>query len=224
MMEVGGWPVLCKWNQKLHLYVDYEFVTEFAPGKCTDHCLQLSHHAAAVPSSVVETKLNFAQNAKDCKPSSGNGICDKYLRWNANTIQRWDQPMQILDASIWIEYNFKNIKYKSGSHSCEMSNLLHRQVLALVAQIFPKCLFLLFFCPSQTFYPNLPIFLHGYIRHIRDILQLWWFQPVQILDAAQKRSLGFPRAIFKAGQSHFNITLISFIPVRKIHPCNYKFL
>ena len=180
MMEVGGWPVLCKWNQKLHLYVNYEFVTEFAPGKCTDHCLQLSHHAAAVPSSVVETKLNFAQNAKDCKPSSGNGICDKYLRWNANTIQRWDQPMQILDASIWIEYNFKNIKYKSGSHSCEMSNLLHRQVLALVAQIFPKCLFLLFFCPSQTFYPNLPIFLHGCICHIRDILQLWWFQPVQI--------------------------------------------
>ena len=26
--------------------------------------------------------------------------------------------------------------------------------------------------PSQTFYPNLPIFLHEYIRHIRDILQL----------------------------------------------------
>ena len=26
---------------------------------------------------------------------------------------------------------------------------------------------------SQTFYPSLPIFLHGYIRHIRDITQLW---------------------------------------------------
>ena len=25
---------------------------------------------------------------------------------------------------------------------------------------------------SQTFYPNWPIFLHGYIRHIRDIFQL----------------------------------------------------
>ena len=24
-----------------------------------------------------------------------------------------------------------------------------------------------------NFYPNLPIFLHGYIRHIRDISQLW---------------------------------------------------
>ena len=24
----------------------------------------------------------------------------------------------------------------------------------------------------QAFYPNLPIFLHGYIRHIRDISQL----------------------------------------------------
>ena len=27
---------------------------------------------------------------------------------------------------------------------------------------------------SCKFYPNLPIFLHGYIRHIRDILQLWY--------------------------------------------------
>ena len=25
----------------------------------------------------------------------------------------------------------------------------------------------------QTFYPNLPIFFHGHICHIRDILQLW---------------------------------------------------
>ena len=28
-------------------------------------------------------------------------------------------------------------------------------------------------CVFPNFYPNLPIFLHGYIRHIRDILQLW---------------------------------------------------
>ena len=28
---------------------------------------------------------------------------------------------------------------------------------------------------SHTFYPNFPIFLHGYIRHIRDILQLWYY-------------------------------------------------
>ena len=28
-------------------------------------------------------------------------------------------------------------------------------------------------CPSsQTFYPNWPISLHGYIRHIRDIFQI----------------------------------------------------
>ena len=26
---------------------------------------------------------------------------------------------------------------------------------------------------NWVFYPNLPIFLHGYIRHIHDILQLW---------------------------------------------------
>ena len=201
MMEVGGWPVLCKWNQKLHLYVNYEFVTEFAPGKCTDHCLQLSHHAAAVPSSVVETKLNFAQNAKDCKPSSGNGICDKYLRWNANTIQRWDQPMQILDASIWIEYNFKNIKYKSGSHSCEMSNLLHRQVLALVAQIFPKCLFLLFFCPSQTFYPNLPFFYTDISVNIKIHPYPWHFATMVVPAGADIRC----RTKEKPGLSQSNI-------------------
>ena len=29
-------------------------------------------------------------------------------------------------------------------------------------------------------YPNLPIFLHGYIRHIRDISQLWiWFKELR---------------------------------------------
>ena len=32
--------------------------------------------------------------------------------------------------------------------------------------IWPYCVF------SQTFYPNLKIFLHEYIRHIRDISQL----------------------------------------------------
>ena len=36
-----------------------------------------------------------------------------------------------------------------------------------------KWLFLLIILASQTFYPNWPIFLHGYIRHIRDIFQLW---------------------------------------------------
>ena len=34
-------------------------------------------------------------------------------------------------------------------------------------------LFLLIILASQTFYPNWPFFLHGYIRHIRDIFQLW---------------------------------------------------
>ena len=33
-------------------------------------------------------------------------------------------------------------------------------------------MFLLIILASQTFYPNWPIFLHGYIRHIRDIFQL----------------------------------------------------
>ena len=34
-----------------------------------------------------------------------------------------------------------------------------------------KCFFLLICLASQTFYPYWPIFLHGYIRHIRDIFQ-----------------------------------------------------
>ena len=46
--------------------------------------------------------------------------------------------------------------------------------LNFFAHIFPKNgLFLLIILASQTFYPNWPIFLHGYIRHIRDIFQLW---------------------------------------------------
>ena len=42
--------------------------------------------------------------------------------------------------------------------------------LTLVAQIFQK---VACFWSSPNFYPNLPIFLHGYIRHIRDIFHLW---------------------------------------------------
>ena len=52
--------------------------------------------------------------------------------------------------------------------------LVWGQNLKLVAQIYPKqYLILQIFVFSQTFYPKLPIFLHGYIRHIRDISQLW---------------------------------------------------
>ena len=43
--------------------------------------------------------------------------------------------------------------------SCKRSNLLHGPISS--NQILP-----------QTFYPNWPISLHGYIRHIHDILQL----------------------------------------------------
>ena len=42
--------------------------------------------------------------------------------------------------------------------------------------IWPNCIF------SQTFYPNLQIFLHGYIRHIRDSLQLCVEQPGRWTD------------------------------------------
>ena len=42
--------------------------------------------------------------------------------------------------------------------------------LNFLAHIFQKnSLFLLIILASQPFYPNWPIFLHGYIRHIRHI-------------------------------------------------------
>ena len=40
------------------------------------------------------------------------------------------------------------------------------------ANLLQKRLHLAKLCVLPNFYPNLPIFLHGYIRHIRDILQL----------------------------------------------------
>ena len=42
-----------------------------------------------------------------------------------------------------------------------------------LVQIFPKKGLILRF--SKTFYPKLQIFIHGYICHIGDILQLWAF-------------------------------------------------
>ena len=36
---------------------------------------------------------------------------------------------------------------------------------------------------SQTFYPNMQIFLHRYIRHFRDVLQLWiWTSCLKSVD------------------------------------------
>ena len=59
---------------------------------------------------------------------------------------------------MWINYQFKAV--------CPLIlNFLH-----ISSQ---NGLFLLIILASQTFYPNWPIFLHGYIRHIRDIFQLW---------------------------------------------------
>ena len=42
---------------------------------------------------------------------------------------------------------------------------------------FKNGLFLLITLASQTFYPNCPILLHGYIRHIRVIFQLCFVSP-----------------------------------------------
>ena len=56
--------------------------------------------------------------------------------------------------------------------------------------MYPKQYLILQNCvSSQTFYPNLPIFLHGYIRHIRDISQLWigpqvYLGPIKTNEAA----------------------------------------
>ena len=52
--------------------------------------------------------------------------------------------------------------------------LVWRQGFIPVDQIYPNQYLILQNCIFfQTFYPTLPIFLHGYIRHICDILQLW---------------------------------------------------
>ena len=50
------------------------------------------------------------------------------------------------------------VKRVTMTQSCEMSNLLHGGILQ--TKFYPN------------FYPNLPIFLNGYIHHIRDISQL----------------------------------------------------
>ena len=42
---------------------------------------------------------------------------------------------------------------------------------------------------SQSFYPNLQIFLYGYIRHIRDILQLWACVAILGLDPLKAKDL-----------------------------------
>ena len=41
-------------------------------------------------------------------------------------------------------------------------------------------LFLLIILASKTFYPNWPIFLHGYIPHSHDIFQLWVLLHLQL--------------------------------------------
>ena len=71
---------------------------------------------------------------------------------------------------MWINYRFMLV--------CPLS-------LTLVAQIFQK---VACFWSSPNFYPNLPIFLHGYIRHIRDIfhLQVNHIDPSFIVGAKDK--------------------------------------
>ena len=63
----------------------------------------------------------------------------------------------------------------------------HLKILHKLCKSSKKGLIFLNCVRSQTFYPNLLIFLHGYIRHIRDILQLWQqFTFTKILTQAKK--------------------------------------
>ena len=57
--------------------------------------------------------------------------------------------------------------------------------LPKIGLIWPNCM------PSQTFYPNLQIFLHGYIRHIRDILQLCNYHKTERNHVPQASSFEF---------------------------------
>ena len=54
---------------------------------------------------------------------------------------------------------------------------------------FQKGLILLKHMCSQTFYPNLQTFLHGLIRHIRDILQLCYkaLEVISTSDATKNK-------------------------------------
>ena len=60
-------------------------------------------------------------------------------------------------------------------------------------------------CVLPNFYPNLPIFLHGLIRHIRDILHLCrpHTSAFQCLFAAHWDLFVCNRSIYFGGQSHF---------------------
>ena len=50
---------------------------------------------------------------------------------------------------------------------------LYTEILHTFLNLPQKRLDLAKLCVLPNFYPNLPIFLHRYIRHIRDILQLF---------------------------------------------------
>ena len=79
--------------------------------------------------------------------------------------QFWDvsetklTKMIVLENKCWQLFQIRVVFTQKSDINC--ANLFK------IGLIWSYCVF------SQTFYPNLKIFLHGYIRHIRDILQLW---------------------------------------------------
>ena len=65
----------------------------------------------------------------------------------------------LLKNKCWQLHQIKQVYTQKSYISCAN--------LPKIGLIWPNCNF------SQTFYPNPQIFLHGYIRHIHDILQIW---------------------------------------------------
>ena len=76
-------------------------------------------------------------------------------------------------------FGTSNLQNRTYGVSCDELMWIDYQFMAVCPLILFFCtylpkngLFLLIILAFQTFYPNWPIFLHGYIRHIRDIFQL----------------------------------------------------
>ena len=86
----------------------------------------------------------------------------------SNVLHRPDLANQILPQEKCVNRDNFGIKgYKCWSF-CQIG-LVYRQILCTLCKFSTKRAW---FGNFACFYPNVPIFLHRYIRHIRDISQL----------------------------------------------------
>ena len=94
-------------------------------------------------------------------------------------------------------------------------------VVHLLHKSSKKWLVFAYFWSSQIFYPNLQLFLHGYIRHIRDIFQLCPFTKIcfsvsgQCVHEEQRRLHSSTPLL--SGQCHFSNVQRDLKVARKIH-------